>query len=252
LQTGVARDATGRGPNRPADGARLWRTALDESELMSEAGPAHAVRVVIADDHPSYRAALARVLRKSGVDVVGEASDGEAALLTAEQSAPDVVLMDVHMPGLSGIEATRRLIQRAPASRVLMLSVSAQDADVTDALLAGASGYLTKEAPIDELINAIRAAAADRAVLSQLAARVLLRRVRNAIWADEFSPSTRLSGRELEVLGHRAAGKADDEIAKALSISLAAVRKHAADILTKLHLEGGAPPPSSGAGSPGE
>lgn len=219
---------------------------------MSETSAAQGVRVVIADDHPFYRAALAGLLRKSGVDVVGEASNGEAAILAAEQMAPDVVLMDLNMPGVSGIEATRRLIERAPASRVLVLSVSAQDADVTDALLAGASGYLTKEAPIDEVIDTIRAVAADRVVVSQLAATVLLRRVRNAIYGDEFSPSTRLSARELEVLGHRAAGKGEQEIAETLAISLAAVRKHAADIVTKLHLEGGAPPPSSGGGSPGE
>jgi DNA-binding NarL/FixJ family response regulator len=227
-------------------------TALRECDAMSEASAAHAVRVVIADDHPYYRSALARLLRKRGVDVVGEASSGEAAILAAERTAPDVVLMDLHMPALSGIGATRRLIERAPAIRVLMLSVSAQDADVTDALRAGASGYLTKEAPIEEVIDAIRAAAADRPVISQVAATVLLRRVRNAIWADEFSPSTRLSGRELEVLGHRAAGKAEHEIAETLSISLAAVRKHAADIVAKLHLEGGAPPPSSGGGSPSD
>ena len=108
---------------------------------MSEASPVKALRVVIADDHPLYRGGLARLLRRSGVDVVGEASNGEAAILAAEQTEPDVVLMDLNMPGLSGVEATRRLLERAPASRVVVLSGSAQDADVTAALLAGASGY---------------------------------------------------------------------------------------------------------------
>jgi two-component system nitrate/nitrite response regulator NarL len=219
---------------------------------MSEASPVKALRVVIADDHPLYRGGLARLLRRSGVDVVGEASNGEAAILAAEQTEPDVVLMDLNMPGLSGVEATRRLLERAPASRVVVLSGSAQDADVTAALLAGASGYLTKEAPIDDVIDAIQAAAADRAVVSELAATVLLRRVVSAIYAEEFSPSTRLSARELQVLGHLSDGKSEQEIAEALAISLAAVHKHAADIVTKLHLEGRAKPPSSGGGIPAE
>ena len=207
---------------------------------MGEARPVRASRVVIADDHPFYRGGLARLLRRSGIDVVGEAADGEAAVLAAEQTVPDVVLMDLNMPGLSGVEATRRLIERAPACRVLLLSVSARDADVTDALRAGASGFVTKEASIDELIEAIRAAAADGAVVSQHTAAVLLRRVRNAICADEFSPSTRISGRELAVLGHLAAGRPEHEIAETLAVSPAAVRQHAADIVTRLQREGGA------------
>jgi DNA-binding NarL/FixJ family response regulator len=213
---------------------------------MSETGPVKALRVVIADDHPFYRGGLVRLLRKAGIDVVAEASNGEAAIQAAERTEPDVVLMDLNMPGLSGAEATRRLIEQAPASRVVVLSVSAQDADVTDALLAGANGYVTKEAPIEEMIDAIQAAAADRAVVSELAATVLLRRVRHAIDADEFSPSTRLSARELQVLGHLADGKAEEEIAETLAISLAAVREHATDIVTKLHVEGSDVPPSSG------
>ena len=218
---------------------------------MSELRPVESVRVVIADDHPFYRRGLARLLRKCGIDVVGEAPNGEAAIVAAQEAAPDVVIMDLNMPGLSGAEATRRLLDRAPKSRVLVLSATAQDSDVTEAFFVGASGYLTKDLPVDELVEGIRAAAAHRAVVSRHTARVLLGRVRDAIFADKFAPSTRLSGRELAVLAHRADGKTEGEIAETLAISPGAVRDHAAEIVTKLHVEGGAVPAMSGRGSPG-
>ena len=218
---------------------------------MSELRPVESVRVVIADDHPFYRRGLGRLLRKCGIVVVGEAPNGEAAIVAAQEAAPDVVIMDLNMPGLSGAEATRRLLDRAPKSRVLVLSATAQDSDVTEAFFVGASGYLTKDLPVDELVEGIRAAAAHRAVVSPHTARVLLGRVRNAIFGDEFAPSTRLSGRELAVLGHRADGKTEREIAETLAISLGAVRDHAAEIVTKLHVEGGAAPAMSARGSPG-
>src|ERR687896_774526 len=200
-----------------------------------------SLRVVIADDHPHYREGLARLLRKNGVEVVAEARNGEAAIRAAKETAPDVVLMDLNMPGMSGAEATRRLLERAPESRVIMLSVSAQDEDVTDAIRGGASGYLVKEAPVDQLIEGIKAAAAGQTHVSSRVATALLRRVRDAILADVFSPSTLLSGRELEVLSLLADGQADHEIADALTMTVSGVRDLAAGIITKLQLEGGGP-----------
>jgi DNA-binding NarL/FixJ family response regulator len=200
-----------------------------------------SLRVVIADDHPHYREGLARLLRKNGIEVVAEARNGEAAIRAANETAPDVVLMDLNMPGMSGVEATRRLLQEAPESRVIILSVSAQDEDVTDAIRGGASGYLVKEAPVEQVIEGIRAAAAGQTHVSSRVATVLLRRVRDAIFADDFSPSTLLSGRELEVLGLLADGQTDHEVAKALSMTVSAVRDRAADIIRKLQLEGGVP-----------
>jgi DNA-binding NarL/FixJ family response regulator len=197
------------------------------------------LRVVIADDHPAYRQGLVRLLRKSGIEVVGQASNAEAAIRAAEETAPDVVTMDLNMPGLSGVEATRRLSERAPGLRVIVLSVSAQDEDVTEAMLGGASGYLLKEAPVDEIVEGIRAAAAGQAVVSRRVATVLIRRVRDAILADDFSPSTRLSGPELEVLSLLADGKTDHQIAEALAMTPSRVRAHAANIITKLRVEGG-------------
>ena len=200
-----------------------------------------ALRVVIADDHPHYRQGLARLLRMSGIDVVGEATNGEAAIRAAKDTAADVVIMDLNMPGMSGAEATRRLLERSPKSRVIMLSVSARDEDVTDAIRGGASGYLVKESPVEDVIEGIRAAAAGQALVSPRVATVLLRRVRDAIFADEFSPSTLLSGRELEVLSLLADGQADDEIAGALTMTVNEVRDLAAGIVTKLQHEGGQP-----------
>ena len=127
---------------------------------------ARPLRVVIADDHPAYRASLGRMLGEQGVDVVAEASNGESAIRAVEETAPDVVVMDLNMPGLSGLEATRRLVDTAPSTRVLVLSVSAQHDDVSAAMLAGAHGYVPKEGSLDELVAGIRAAAAGHAMIS--------------------------------------------------------------------------------------
>ena len=138
------------------------------------------LRVVIADDHPHFRDGLARALRASGIDVVAEVANGEAAILAAEQQDPDVVVMDLSMPGISGLEATRWLTDHMAGSRVLVLSVSAEDADVTDALLAGATGYVLKDMPLEEVVFGIRAAAAGHSIISPRVATALLRRIREA------------------------------------------------------------------------
>jgi DNA-binding NarL/FixJ family response regulator len=197
-----------------------------------------SLRVVIADDHPFYRASLARWLRETGIEVVGEVATGEAAIRAAEETAPDVVIMDLKMPGLSGLEATRRLTTKAPASRVLVMSVSAQEADVADALLAGASGYVLKDAPVEEVIAGIRAAAAGQPLISLRVATVLLRRLRDMAGAGVEPAGERLSTREFEVLDLLADGKTDAEIAETLAISPRTVRKYISSILTKLEVEG--------------
>jgi DNA-binding NarL/FixJ family response regulator len=124
------------------------------------------LRVVIADDHPQYRAAVARALRESGIDVVAERSNGEAAINAVAETDPDVVVMDLNMPGLSGLEATRRLSTEAPATRVLVLSVSAQEQDVIEAMQAGAAGYVLKDGPLEEVVAGVRAAAAGQSLIS--------------------------------------------------------------------------------------
>jgi DNA-binding NarL/FixJ family response regulator len=131
---------------------------MRETGLMAvERQAVRPLRVVIADDHTAYREGLARLLRESGIEVVGEAPDGETAVKTAAAAAPDVVVLDLSMPVLSGLEATRRLADHE--SRVLILSVSAEGSDVTDAISAGASGYVLKDEPVEEVIAGIQAAA---------------------------------------------------------------------------------------------
>ena len=192
------------------------------------------LRVVIADDHPYYRRGLARSLRAHGIDVVAEAPNGEAAIRVVEETAPDVVVMDLKMPGLSGLEATRRLTARAPTSRVLVLSVSNDEGDVADAVLAGACGYVLKESPVEDVVAGIRAAASGEAHISPAITLPLLRRLRESTAAPADMASVRLSGPEREVLELLARGKTDDEIATTLGIGFATVRTHASSILAKL------------------
>jgi DNA-binding NarL/FixJ family response regulator len=171
------------------------------------------------------------------MEVVAEASSGEPALRAIADTAPDVVVMNLKMPGVSGLEATQRLSEHAAPTPVLMLSVSAEEEDVTDAILAGASGYVLKDEPVEVLVQAIRMVAAGKPLISPRVATVLLQRVLDAIDAGSDLAGGGLSGRELEVLGLLAGGRSDQEIAAALSISRRAVGEHVAGILTKLQVE---------------
>src|SRR5918992_1827512 len=162
-----------------------------------QAGPSpEPLRVVIADDHPFYRQGLAELLTKSGVEVVGEAPDGPAAISVATEKAPDVVVMDLNMPGLSGAEATRLLTERNPSARVLVLSVSAEEVDVTDAILAGAMGYVLKDSPVEEVVAGIKAAARGESLISPRIATQLMRRIRARETEEPVLPPLPLSERE--------------------------------------------------------
>jgi DNA-binding NarL/FixJ family response regulator len=195
------------------------------------------MRVVIADDHAAYREGLARLLRENGIEVVGEAADGEAAVRTVEEAAPDVVLVDLRMPAVSGLETTRRLVEAAAPSRVVVLSVSAEESDVTDAISAGATGYVLKDEPVEEVIAGIRAAASGAPRVSPRVAAVLRRRVHEAIESGEDLAGGGLSARELQVLDLLAAGKPDQEISDRLSIGAGAIGDYVRSIFTKLHVE---------------
>jgi DNA-binding NarL/FixJ family response regulator len=206
-------------------------------KVFDEPAP-EPLRVVLVDDHPVYRAGLARLLRESGVDVIAEVPNGEAALSVVAELAPDVVVMDLNMPGMSGLEATQRLVAQSPATRVLIVSVSAQEADVTDAILAGASGYVLKESPVEEVVAGIRAAAAGQSLISPRIATMLLQRIRDAAGTVDIDLApANLSARELEVLSLMAEGKSNHEIADALVISPSTVHNHISSILMKLQVE---------------
>jgi len=138
-----------------------------------------SVRVVIADDHPYYRRALGRMLRASGIDVVAEVGGGRAATRAVAVTEPDVVLMDLYMPGVSGAEAARAIARRSPATAVVMLSVFGDEAAVVEAMVAGACGHVLKDRPIEEIVEGIEAATAGRPVVSPGVASALMQRFRD-------------------------------------------------------------------------
>jgi DNA-binding NarL/FixJ family response regulator len=193
------------------------------------------LRVVIADDQPLMRAGFKAVLEATGsIEVVAEAGTGEEAVRAATEHAPDVVLMDIRMPGMDGIEATRRL----PRQRVLILTTFGLDDYIIDALRAGASGFLLKDAPTDEVVAAVRAVAAGDAVLAPAVTRQLLdqvgRRLPTAV--SRTSADAELTDREREVLSMLAAGMSNSEISEALWLSEATVKTHVSNLLGKLEL----------------
>jgi DNA-binding NarL/FixJ family response regulator len=147
-----------------------------------------AVRIVIADDHYHYRRALVRLLRASGIDVVAAVPDGEAAVRAVDVTKPDVVLLDLYMPGVSGAEATRLIARRAPGTPVVAMTVFAEEEEIVDAMVAGASGYVLKDRPIEELIAALHSAAAGRPVVSPGVASALLQRFRDKARGDMGPP----------------------------------------------------------------
>ncbi len=194
------------------------------------------LRVVIADDQPMMRAGFRAVLEATGdIVVVAEAANGEEAVRLAGEQAPDVVLMDIRMPVMDGIEATRRL----PRQRVLILTTFGLDEYIIDALRAGASGFLLKDAPTAEVVAAVRAVAAGDAVLSATVTRQLLNQVgRRLPAAVSRVPADllALTEREREVLRLLAAGLSNAEIAGALVVSEATVKTHVSHLLGKLGL----------------
>jgi DNA-binding NarL/FixJ family response regulator len=196
------------------------------------------IRVVLVDDHAIFRNGLRELLEERGLDVVAEATDGETAVQVVRDVAPDVVAMDIAMPGMSGIEATSEVRAAAPAAKVIMLTVSADERDVEHAIVAGACGYVLKDAAVEEIVAGIRAAAAGDALLSPRIAAGILERAR-ATAAASLPQSARaeLTEREGEVLGLIAEGKENAEIAEELFISPHTVKNHVSNILGKLESE---------------
>ena len=206
---------------------------------MSEATD-QAIRVVIADDHALFRRGLHIVLSDAeDIDVVGEASDGDEAIGLCTELAPDVVLMDVRMPQTNGIEAAKAVREAVPGTKIVMLTISDEEEDLYEAIKAGASGYLLKEIPIDEVAEAIRSVHAGQSHISPSMATKLLTEFAAMARKDEERPqmpAPRLTEREMEVLTHVAQGMNNREIAKELFISENTVKNHVRNILEKLHL----------------
>ena len=207
----------------------------------AEAQPiTEAIRVLIVDDHALFRRGLQMVLEgEKDIEVVGEAEDGHEATEQAEATTPDVVLMDVRMPKRSGIEATRTIKDTLPSTKILMLTISDEEADLYEAIKAGASGYLLKEISIEEVADAIRAVHAGQSLISPSMASKLLNEFASMVKRrDERAqvPGPRLTDRELEVLKLVAKGMNNRDIGQELFISENTVKNHVRNILEKLHL----------------
>src|SRR5918992_1211826 len=195
------------------------------------------LRVMLVDDHDLFRTGLRNLLEEQGVQIVAEASEGASALSLVRELAPEVVVMDLNMPGMNGIEATREIARLAPLTRVVVLTISDQDDDVMDAILAGACGYLLKDSSIQDLMQGIRAASVGESLISPHIAAKVLQRLRASGIEAETGVGAELSDRENEVLRLIANGKDNAEIAQDLHISPKTVKNHISNILMKLQIE---------------
>lgn len=194
------------------------------------------VRVLIVDDHPMWRNGVRTDLEGSGsAEVVGEASDGGEAIEVAREVMPDVILMDLHLPQVSGVDATRAIIEESPHIKVLVLSASAEEADVLEAVKAGASGYLLKSSSSDVIVDAVMRVRAGEPVFTSSLAGLVLSEFRRIANTDPDEPD--LTARENEVLKLVAKGYAYKEIGEKLFISTKTVQNHVQNILTKLQLK---------------
>jgi DNA-binding NarL/FixJ family response regulator len=198
------------------------------------------IRVLVADDHDLFRVGLAAALgTHEDFEVVGQASGGKMAVRLATELRPDAILMDLRMPDLDGSQAIAAILERDPSARIVVLTVSAEEADVATAVAAGACGYLVKDSPIDDVISALRAAVVGTAWLSPRAAQLLLDQIRRehaqAAPVPE-PPQIKLSPRELEVLQLVARGLDNNDIAAKLYISPRTAKNHVSSILAKLEV----------------
>ena len=214
--------------------------SVETTDTTKPASPDQALRILIVDDHALFRRGLQMVLKQEpDIDVVGEAGDGHEAVDKAQELMPDVILMDVRMPRRSGIEATQQIKDLLPHVKILMLTISDEEADLYDAIKAGASGYLLKEISIDEVADAIRSVWAGQSRISpSMAAKLLTEFAAMSKRAEERQqlPAPRLTDREMEVLKLVAQGLNNRDIAKELFISENTVKNHIRNILEKLHL----------------
>jgi DNA-binding NarL/FixJ family response regulator len=211
-------------------------TSDERVAVPQERPPRTSVRVMVVDDHPLFRFGLAAALsERDDIEIVGEAAGGQAAIDAAAALTPDVVVMDLHMPDLGGVDATRAITNGNPAVGVLVLTMFDDSESVFNAMRAGARGYLLKGAEPEELVRAVHAVARGEAIFGQsIAAQVL--RYFNGLPASPAASFPELTAREREVLELIAAGRNNSEIAQVLSLSGKTVRNHVSIIFSKLRV----------------
>lgn len=194
------------------------------------------IRILIADDHPAYRRGLAQMLHGvEDIELVGEAGTGLRAVALAQELVPDVVVMDLRMPDLDGIEATRRIARQTPTAAVIVLTMFEDDGSVFAAMRAGARGYLLKGAEQDEIVRAIRAVAAGQAIFGPEIARMVISHFATGA-GSTATAFPQLTEREREVLEMIAHGKGNATIAHELMINLKTVRNHVSNVFSKLQV----------------
>lgn len=196
------------------------------------------IRVLLVDDQPLIRLGLAMILQDAGdIEVIGEADDGAGGVAQARALAPDVILLDIRMPVMDGIEATRRIMAADPPARVLVLTTYDTDDNAYAALRAGASGFVLKDAPVAELVQAVRAVADGHAAVAPRVTRLLLDTyARRLPEPADLASAAVLTAREREVLGLVARGLTNAEIAGRLTVSELTVKTHVSAVLGKLAL----------------
>jgi DNA-binding NarL/FixJ family response regulator len=203
---------------------------------------AEPIRAMIVDDHALFRRGLEMVLEEEqDIELVGQASDGTEAVEKAAESLPDVVLMDIRMPRSSGIEACRAMKEAAPSAKIVILTISDEEEDLFEAIRAGASGYLLKDIPLDEVADAVRAVYGGQSLINPSMAGKLLTEFATLARRDEEEraqevPAPRLTEREMQVLKLVARGMNNRDIAKELFISENTVKNHVRNILEKLQI----------------
>lgn len=194
-------------------------------------------RVLIVDDHPHFREGLrALLLSTRDIEVIGEAESGESAIALAARLQPDIILMDLYMPGISGIDATRRILHTSPHISILVISMVEDDDSVFAALQAGARGYLLKGALKAEILRAIRAVTSGEAIFGPAIAKRLMRYFSNPRPASALDAFPELTEREHEILIHMAQHQTNPEIARKLSLSPKTVSNHVSNIFSKLQV----------------
>ncbi len=209
------------------------------SEQAGQNASADAMRVVMADDHARMRTRIRQALEAGGCEVVGEGASAEEAVALAVEHAPDVALLDIHMPG-NGIAAAREIARTLPATAVVMLTASAEDDDLFDSLRAGASGYLLKDTDPHVLVEALRGVVEGEAAMSRrLVGRIMeeFRSPATPRFARRSKASARLSAREWEVMELLGEGLTTDEVAQRLYLSPTTVRVHVSGVLRKLRVK---------------